>query len=86
MPPATYVVHPVEGDYILSFTGLSWNILRRTGHDSAMSISTGDTNRKTALARIRSLTETGSSRRLGSRRSRPVSPDHALQEISRLIS
>ena len=58
MPPATYIVHPVEGDYILSFTGFSWNILRRTGHDGAMSISTGDANRKTALARIRSLSET----------------------------
>jgi len=58
MPPATYIVRPVEGDYILSFTGFSWNILRRTGHDSAMSISTGDANRKTALARIRTLTET----------------------------
>ena len=58
MANATFTAHPIEGDYILSFTGFSWNILRRTGHDSAMSISTGDANRKTALARIRSLTET----------------------------
>ena len=57
MANATFTAHPIEGDYILSFTGFSWNILRRTGHDSAMSVSTGDKNRKTALARIRSLTE-----------------------------
>jgi hypothetical protein len=58
MANATFTAHPIEGDYILSFTGFSWNILRRTGHDSGMSISTGDANRKTALARIRSLSET----------------------------
>ena len=68
----TFTAQPIEGDYILSFTGFSWNILRRTGHESAMSISAGDKNRKTALARIRSLTETDGA--------------DALQEISRLIS
>jgi hypothetical protein len=57
MPPAIFTVHPVEGDYILSFTGFSWNILRRTGHDSGMSISTGDKDRKTGLGRVRALTE-----------------------------
>ena len=58
MPPGTYTAHPIEGDYLLTYTGLTWNILRRTGHDSAMSISTGDKNRKIALARLRTLTET----------------------------
>ncbi len=58
MTHARFTAHPIEGDYILSFTGLSWNILRRTGHDSSMSISAGDKNRKMGLARIRSLTET----------------------------
>jgi hypothetical protein len=57
MQRETFTARPVEGDYILSFTGISWNILRRIGLDSGMSISTGDKNRKTALARIRSLTE-----------------------------
>ena len=50
--------HPVQGDYILSFTGLTWNIARRTETDSGMSISTGDKDRKAGLARIRTLTET----------------------------
>jgi hypothetical protein len=54
----TYTPQPVDGDYILRCTGISWSILRSTGHDSAMSISTQDRNRKAALARIRSLTET----------------------------
>ena len=54
----TYTPQPVEGDYILRCTGISWSILRSTGHDSALSISTQDKDRKAALARIRSLTET----------------------------
>jgi hypothetical protein len=58
MQRAIFTAHPVDGDYVLSFTGLTWNILRRTGPDSGMSISTGDRTRKSALARIRSLTET----------------------------
>ncbi len=52
-----YTARPIVGDYILSFTGLSWNILRRVGDDSALSISTGDRDRKSALARIRTLSE-----------------------------
>jgi hypothetical protein len=48
---------PVSGDYILSFTGRAWNVLRSTGELSSMSVSTGDRDRKTALARIRTLTE-----------------------------
>jgi len=57
MPRETSTARPVDGDYILSFTGFSWNVLRRTGHDSAISVSSGDKTRKAALARIRSLTE-----------------------------
>jgi hypothetical protein len=48
---------PIEGDYILSFTGLSWNVLKKTGQNSALTISAGEKNRKTALAHVRSLTE-----------------------------
>jgi hypothetical protein len=58
MRAPTYTAHPIEGDYILSFTGFTWNIARRIGIDSGMSISTGDKDRKTGLARIRTLTET----------------------------
>jgi len=52
-----YAGRPIIGDYILSFTGLSWNILRRIGENRALSISTGDRDRKTALERIRTLSE-----------------------------
>ena len=52
-----HTAKPADGDYIISFTGLSWNVLRRTSRDSAMSVCTGDRDRKTALARIRTLTE-----------------------------
>ena len=52
-----YTARPIIGDYILSFTGLSWNILRRIGENRALSISTGDRDRKTALERIRTLSE-----------------------------
>ena len=53
-----YASKPMIGDYILSFTGISWNVLRNTGNGSAMSVSTGDRDRKVALARIRTLSET----------------------------
>lgn len=58
MQRANYTAHPAQGDYILRCTGITWHILRRIAPDSAQSISTGDKTRKTALARIRSLTET----------------------------
>jgi hypothetical protein len=53
-----YTSKPVAGDYILSFTGVTWNVLRHTGNGAAMSVSTGDRDRKMALARIRTLSET----------------------------
>ena len=48
---------PREGDYILSPTGLTWNILRSNGDHSRKSISVGDRDRKTALAKLRSFAE-----------------------------
>ena len=53
----THTARPLKGDYILNFTGLTWNVLRSTGELSAMSVTTGDRQRKTALARIRTLSE-----------------------------
>jgi hypothetical protein len=52
-----HTAQPVAGDYILPFTGFTWNVLRSTGRQSAMGVSTGDRDRKTALARIRTLSE-----------------------------
>ena len=58
MPRVTTTTDPREGDYVLSPTGLTWNILRRIGADGGQSISTGNRDRKTALAKLRSLAET----------------------------
>jgi hypothetical protein len=57
MQRATHTARPLAGDYIISFTGLTWNVLRSTGELSATSVSSGDRDRKTALARVRTLTE-----------------------------
>jgi hypothetical protein len=50
--------NPREGDYILSPTGFTWNVLRSNGDRSGKSISVGDRDKKTALAKLRSLAET----------------------------
>ena len=53
-----YIATPIDGDYIMRFTGLTWNVLRRTGADGASFIlSTGHRDRKTALVEVRALTE-----------------------------
>jgi hypothetical protein len=49
---------PLAGDYILNFSGLTWNILRSNGDRGGASISTGDRERRTALAKLKSLAET----------------------------
>jgi hypothetical protein len=53
----THTARPVSGDYILSFTGVTWNVLRSTGELSAMSVTSGDRDREAALDRIRRFTE-----------------------------
>ena len=72
-----YTARPIIGDYILSFTGLSWNILRRIGENRALSISTGDRDRKTALERIRTLSEADGSDAW------QVDDDHLFRQIVR---
>ncbi len=57
MPRDTLTTDPREGDYILSPTGLTWNILRSNGGRSGKCISVGDREKKTAVARLRSLAE-----------------------------
>ena len=49
--------NPRAGDYILSPTGFTWNVLLSTGERGGKSISTGDRDKKTALAKLRSLTK-----------------------------
>lgn len=47
--------NPPQGDYILSPTGLTWNVLRRNAHGGGEGISVGDRDKQTALARLLSL-------------------------------
>lgn len=61
MRPDRLATRPREGDYVISPTGLTWNVLRSNGVDGGTSISVGAPDRKTALARVRSLTETDQS-------------------------
>ena len=56
----TLTTDPREGDYILRPTGLTWNVLRSSGDRSGRSVSVGDRDRKTALARLRVLAEADS--------------------------
>ena len=53
----TLTTNPPAGDYILSPTGFTWNVLRRDGPGSSISLSTGDRKRETAVIRIRSMAE-----------------------------
>lgn len=48
---------PPNGDYILRPTGYSWSVHRSNGNGAAHSISEGDRNRQTALAKLLSLAE-----------------------------
>ena len=44
---------PPPGDYILTRTGVSWNLDRTTDRGSVLRVSAGETARETALASIR---------------------------------
>ena len=57
MPRDILTTEPRAGDYILSPTGLTWNILRSNGDQSRKSISVGDRDKKAAIVKLRSLTE-----------------------------
>lgn len=46
---------PVEGDYILSPTGFSWNVLRSNGNHGGSSVATGERDKKAAIAHVRRL-------------------------------
>jgi hypothetical protein len=52
--------NPPGGDYILSPTGLSWNIRRSNGDGTGMSISAGERNKKRALSALLLLAEADS--------------------------
>ena len=48
---------PPSGDYILNPTGVSWGVRRTNGDGSALAISDGARNKKTAVAAMLSLAE-----------------------------
>jgi hypothetical protein len=52
-----FTARPPYGDYILSPTGFTWDVRCATGTGSVMSISTGERNRKVALASLLALAE-----------------------------
>jgi hypothetical protein len=54
-PRATLTADPPAGDYILSSAGPSWNIRRSNGSGSMLDVSPGEPDRKTAFAKIRTL-------------------------------
>jgi hypothetical protein len=51
----TLTADPPQGDYILSPTGLTWNVLRRNDRGAGESISVGNRDKRTARARLLSL-------------------------------
>lgn len=48
---------PATGDYILSTTGVSWNVDCANGDETVKRIRAGERNRKTALASLLSLAQ-----------------------------
>jgi hypothetical protein len=57
MQRPTYVQRPRVGDYIMRFSGLTWNVFCTTGDAAAFLRPTGHRDRKAALLQVRSLTE-----------------------------
>ena len=57
MPRVTTTIDPREGDYVLSPTGLTWTIRRRSGDRSGASVSVGDRDEKAAVTKLRTLAE-----------------------------
>lgn len=53
----TLTARPPDGDYILRTTGFSWSVRRSHGTGAAQSISEGDRDRGTALAKLLLLAE-----------------------------
>ena len=48
---------PPRGDYILSSTGLTWNVRCATGNGSVMTIADGARDKKSALATLLKMAE-----------------------------
>ena len=53
----TLTTQPPGGDYILRTTGFSWGVRRSNGTGADHSISEGDRDRQTALAKLLLLAE-----------------------------
>ncbi len=54
---AILTANPLDGDFILSPTGYSWNVRRSLGNGSVQSIAAGERNKSVATARLISLAE-----------------------------
>jgi hypothetical protein len=53
----TVTVQPLEHDYILGTTGLSWNVRRSNGNGAVASVSEAIRDKHTALLQVLSLAE-----------------------------
>jgi len=54
---AIFTALPLEGDYVLSSTGYSWNVRRSNGDGSVQSIVAGTRDRTAALTRLVALAD-----------------------------
>lgn len=55
--PRIFSNDPPPGDYILTTSGLTWNLDRRTATGGMMRIHAGERNRQSALATLLGLAE-----------------------------
>ena len=55
--PRIFSTNPPPGDYILTTSGLSWNLDRRTDTGGMLRIHAGEQNRQTAVVKLLGLAE-----------------------------
>ena len=56
-PARTFSTNPPPGDYILTTSGVTWNLDRRTAAGGVLRILAGEPNRQSVLARLLGLAE-----------------------------
>jgi hypothetical protein len=54
---AVFTALPLEGDYVLSPTGFTWNVRRSNGDGSVQSITAGTRDRALALSHLVALAD-----------------------------
>ena len=54
---AVFTASPLKGDYVLSPSGLTWNVRRSNGDGSAQGLFDGERDRRVALSHVVSLAD-----------------------------